>query len=437
MINNYSVEFKHASLIYDLYYDKTNTLKEYMVNLVHRRKYVDVGKDKLYALKDINLKINHGERLGIIGLNGSGKSTMLKLIAGLLKPSQGDLEVAGNVQPLIEIGAGFNLEFSGRENIYLNGAMLGFNKKQIKEKEKEIIEFTELEKFIDVPVKYYSSGMSLRLAFTIATIIRPEILVMDEMLSAGDLEFMQKAKERMDQILTTAKILIIVSHDMGLIRSLARRVIVLQKGEILFDGDTEDAIEFYSNMVSDKIEKKEELKKQEEQKELEQQKALTKGGESKRQEELHRQEELSRRIVVKKVWIKNSNKDIEVIMPEDALIFNVEFETNIDFAQFYINLVITDKTGVMVAHFRNDYSEIELKDFKKDSYSIKIHVLSVPFKSSKYKYYFRLVGIKDNEEIISDTKPIEFNILGNKKQHILIKHEWEIVKNNKDTVISK
>ena len=260
---NCSIEMRDVSLIYDLYLDKTNTLKEHLVNFFYRRKYVDVKVKKLSALKNVSLKIGHGERVGIIGLNGSGKSTMLKVIAGLLKPSLGEIVVKGTVQPLIEIGAGFNPEFSGKENIYLNGAMLGFTKKQIREKEQEIIEFSELGQFIDVPVKYYSSGMHVRLAFTIATIIRPEILVLDEMLSAGDAEFMSKAKERMEKVLSAAKILIIVSHDMGLIRSLARRVIVLNKGEVLFDGDAEEAIDLYANRTSAIIERREEAARKE------------------------------------------------------------------------------------------------------------------------------------------------------------------------------
>jgi ABC-type polysaccharide/polyol phosphate transport system ATPase subunit len=419
MNNNYSIEFKHVSLIYDLYYDKTNTLKEYIVNLVHRRKYVKVGKDKLYALKDINLTINHGERLGIIGLNGSGKSTMLKLIAGLLEPSKGDLEVNGNVQPLIEIGAGFNLEFSGRENIYLNGAMLGFTKKQIREKEKEIIEFTELEKFIDVPVKYYSSGMSLRLAFTVATIIRPEILVMDEMLSAGDLEFMQKAKQRMDQILTTAKILIIVSHDLGLIKSLAKRCIVLNKGEIIFDGDTEEAVDFYQTMVSHNIEEKQEILRirEEERRKKEEVHLRT-------EEELKLQSEMKNRIVVKKVFIETPNSNKPEILPQEDVSFVLEFETGIDFDEFYVNLHLRNKTNTDIAHFRNDFSGIDLINYKKGRHTVKIKIVGIPFRSSSYKYFFRLVGVVKNEQVMTDSKIEQFEILGNIKKDALIKHEW-------------
>jgi ABC-type polysaccharide/polyol phosphate transport system ATPase subunit len=242
------IRIENLSLVYDLYYDKTNTLKEFFVNKITRKKYVDKQKVKLNALDNISFNIEHGERLGVIGLNGAGKSTLLKVLSGILKPTSGKLEILGKVQPLIEVGAGFNPEFSGRENIYLNGAMLGFNKKQIKEKEEEIIEFSELRDFIDVPVKYYSSGMSVRLGFTVATIIQPEILLMDEMLSAGDVSFISKAKRRLNELLNIAKILVLVSHDLDLILKLTPRSIVLDHGKIIFDGNTEQAISYYKEL---------------------------------------------------------------------------------------------------------------------------------------------------------------------------------------------
>lgn len=414
------IEFKNVSLVYELYYDRTTTLKEYIVNLVHRRKYLIPKTEKLYALKNINLRIERGERLGIIGLNGSGKTTMLKLIAGLLEPTEGELKITGSVQPLIEIGAGFNLEFSGRENIYLNGAMLGFTKKEIKEKEREIIEFTELGDFIDIPVKYYSSGMSLRLAFTIATMIKPEILIMDEMISAGDMEFMQKAKERMDRILSTAQILVLVSHDMGLIASLTNRTIVLNKGEILFDGKTGDAIDFYQTMVAHNIEKKQEILRIQEEK-------RRKEEELKKQteEERRREEEEKNRIVIKEASHENA-KGGKDIYPEDDVIFMITFETNMDFDQFYVNLHLKNQTNTDIAHFRNDFSGIELNKLKKGSYNVKIKIFNMPFRSNPYKYFFRLVGVANNEQVIVDSDIFKFNILGDVKKDKLIKNEWEI-----------
>lgn len=205
-------------------------------------------KSTFNALEGINLEIKNGERIGIIGHNGAGKSTLLKVISGILKPTHGSIEVHGNIQPLIEIAAGFNPEFTGRENIYLNGYMLGFTPEQIKNKEAEIIEFAELAKFIDVPIKYYSSGMSVRLAFSIATTIEPEYLMFDELLSAGDASFQVKAEERMNSLVNKAKILVVVSHSMTSIRHLTNRVILLSHGKIIYDGPTELAIKKYDQM---------------------------------------------------------------------------------------------------------------------------------------------------------------------------------------------
>ena len=247
--NGCKIALENVSLVYDLYYDRTTSLKEYLINLLSRRKYVEERVGKLSALRDCTLTIGHGERVGIIGLNGSGKSTLLKVVSGLLKPSEGSVTIEGNVQPLIEMGAGFNPEFSGRDNVYLNGAMLGFTRRQIREKEDKIIEFTDLGHFIDVPVKYYSSGMVMRLAFTIATMIDPEILLVDEILASGDIQFIEKAKERLNSLITSAKILVLVSHDLDMIKSLTRRVIVLDKGEVLFDGDQEHGVEYYRRMM--------------------------------------------------------------------------------------------------------------------------------------------------------------------------------------------
>lgn len=241
------IKFENVGLTYDLYLDKTNNLKEYLINKLTNRKPVSKSLEKVEALKNINIEFHQGERIGIIGRNGAGKSTMLKVISGIYKPTAGKLTVKGNIQPLIEIGAGFDPEFTGRENIYLNGYMLGFNKEQIKQKEAEIVQFAELGEFIDVPVKYYSSGMSVRLAFTIATSIEPEILAFDEMLAAGDIEFLQKAKARMDHLVSKAKMLILVSHDLNMVASLCTKVLVVHQGQICFIGKPDEAIQFYMN----------------------------------------------------------------------------------------------------------------------------------------------------------------------------------------------
>lgn len=247
------IELKDVSLIYDLHFDRTNNFKEFIINLLTKRSYVEQKKSQHFALQKINFRADEGARLGIIGLNGSGKSTTLKVISGILKPSEGELKVVGTIQPLIEIGAGFDPEFTGRENIYLNGYMLGFTKKQIEECENEIVEFADLGQFIDTPIKYYSSGMSVRLAFTIATMIQPEILLIDEMLAAGDAAFMEKAKKRLDSLIKVAKIIVIVSHDLHFIKSMCNRVIVMNKGSKVFDGSVEDGLKAYQKIVNGEI----------------------------------------------------------------------------------------------------------------------------------------------------------------------------------------
>jgi ABC-type polysaccharide/polyol phosphate transport system ATPase subunit len=240
------IKLSGVTLTYELYHDQTRSLKEAVINLFHRRSYTKEKKSDFNALNNLTFEVKEGERLGIVGGNGAGKSTLLKVISGILKPTKGSVKVNGNIQPLIEISAGFNPEFSGKENIYLNGYMLGFSRDQIQAKEKEIIDFTELGDFINVPVKYYSSGMSVRLAFAIATSIEPEILLFDEMLSAGDAHFASKAQHRMDSLLKKSKGMVIVSHDLAYIEKLCSRVIWLSHGTIMMDGIPKDVVKAYS-----------------------------------------------------------------------------------------------------------------------------------------------------------------------------------------------
>lgn len=240
---SYSISIKNVGLEYTQFVANNSTLKEFVANCFRS----GVQPKKFSALKGINLELHEGARLGIIGLNGSGKSTLLKVITGILHPTSGKINVKGSIQPLIEIGAGFNPEFTGRENIYFNGYLLGFTSSEIKRKEWDIVEFADIGDFIDTPTKYYSTGMTARLAFAIATNINPEILVFDEMISAGDAVFIRKAKEKINTLLEAAKMLVIVSHDLELLKDITDRSIVLDSGEIIFEGETESAIKFYLN----------------------------------------------------------------------------------------------------------------------------------------------------------------------------------------------
>lgn len=214
------------------------SLKDTLVSLARRRKITS----QFEALKGIDIVINEGESVAILGLNGSGKSTLLKLVSGVMQPDGGEVLTRGRVAGLIEVGAGFHPELSGRENVFLNAAILGMNRKEIEARYDEIVAFSEIEPFIDQEVKHYSSGMFMRLAFSVAIHVELDILLVDEILSVGDAPFREKCRLKFAELIAARKTLVVVSHDMEMVRELCSRAIVINKGEVVFDGDIEGAI---------------------------------------------------------------------------------------------------------------------------------------------------------------------------------------------------
>ena len=238
-----SIRVENLSIKFRIYHDRSPSLKDYFAN-IFKRNNQSTYSDFL-AVKDVSFEIKAGDRVGIVGHNGAGKSTLLKALCRVYESSDGLISVDGRIAPLLEIGAGFHPEFTGRENIYLNGAILGYSKQQIKKVEPEVIAFAELEDFIDTPVKYYSTGMYMRLAFSLATAIHPDILVLDEIFAGGDAAFLVKAKARMHDLINKADIMIMVSHDHELVKSLCNRVIWMDHGELVADGPPEKIVERY------------------------------------------------------------------------------------------------------------------------------------------------------------------------------------------------
>lgn len=226
---------KNLSLQFRIYHENGTSLKEYFANTFHKHRLPPMSE--FLALDDLSFSVQDGQRVGVIGRNGAGKSTLLKTICKIYEPTTGSIEVCGRIAPLLEIGAGFNPEFTGRENIYFYGAILGYNKNQLKEIEQEVIDFAELAEFIDVPVKYYSTGMYMRLAFSLATTVKPDILVLDELFVGGDASFVKRGKARMNSMIDQSNLMILVSHDTTLLRSLCSRFIWLEHGRIMLDGD--------------------------------------------------------------------------------------------------------------------------------------------------------------------------------------------------------
>lgn len=223
--------------------EKVDSIKEYLIKFFKRQLLFE----EFIALNDINITIEQGEVFGLIGLNGCGKSTLLKIISGIYKPSTGSVKVYGTIAPLIELGAGFDMDLTARENIYLNGSVLGYSKAYIDEKFDEIVDFTELHQFLDVPMKNYSSGMVARVGFAIATITKPDILIVDEILSVGDFLFQEKCEKRISDMMSGGTTVIIVSHSIEQIKRLCDRVAWIEKGKIKMMGEAEEICNLYAS----------------------------------------------------------------------------------------------------------------------------------------------------------------------------------------------
>ena len=224
--------------------EKVDNMKEYFIRLIKKQ----LNYEEFYALTDVSLEVKKGEVVGIVGLNGSGKSTLLKIISGILSPSEGTAQTDGTISPLIELGAGFDFELTTRENIFLNGSVLGFERSFIKEKYDEILDFAELRDFENVAIKNFSSGMIARLGFSIATLVKPDILIVDEILAVGDYLFQQKCEKRIADMMSGGTTVLIVSHSIDQIKRLCSRVVWLEKGKVKMNGETEAVCNAYQGI---------------------------------------------------------------------------------------------------------------------------------------------------------------------------------------------
>lgn len=239
------IKLNNVSMRFNLGIEKNYSIKEAFISIFDKKRRLK--KSEFWALKNISFTVEKGEVVGLIGSNGAGKSTLLKIVSGVMKPTKGTVEVHGVISPMIELGAGFDLELTARENIYLNGSILGYSKKFIDDKFTEIVDFSELKDFLDVPVKNFSSGMIAKLAFSIATIVNPEILIVDEILSVGDIKFQEKSRNKMLQMIKGGTTVLYVSHSLESIKELCDKVIWIEHGEIVKMGATEQICQEYYN----------------------------------------------------------------------------------------------------------------------------------------------------------------------------------------------
>lgn len=252
--NKVALKVENVGMKFNLSKEKIDNLKEYFIKFIKK----ELTYQEFWALKNVSFEVKKGEHLGIVGLNGAGKSTLLKVVAGVLKPTEGKVKVKGKIVPLLELGAGFDKQYTGAENIYLYGALLGYSKEFIDEKFDEIVEFSELGEFIDVPVKNYSSGMRARLGFSIATIVQPEILILDEVLSVGDAGFRKKSEQRIQSMFDQGVTVLFVSHSLEQVKRICDKAIMLEHGTVIAKGDVEDVAAIYSC----KLEEQRRVKKQ-------------------------------------------------------------------------------------------------------------------------------------------------------------------------------
>lgn len=248
------IKLEHVSMKFNLGIEKEFSIKQAFINFFSFKKKKKKKNDSFWALSDVSFDVEKGEVIGLIGSNGAGKSTLLKVVSGVMKPTKGKVIVNGAISPMIELGAGFDAELTARENIYLNGSILGYSKEFLDQKFDEIVEFSELKDFLDAPVRNFSSGMVAKLAFSIATIVNPEILIVDEILSVGDIKFQEKSKAKMMEMIKGGTTVLYVSHDLESIMTLCNKVVWLEHGKIIDFGETDRICkEYYKKQMGKEL----------------------------------------------------------------------------------------------------------------------------------------------------------------------------------------
>lgn len=245
MDEDVAILLQDVSMRFNLSSEKVDSVKEYFLKFVKR----DLSFNEFYALKNVSFQIKKGDRVGVLGLNGAGKSTLMKVVAGVFRPTEGVVKKQGVLAPMIELGAGFDKQYTGAENIYLYGAVLGHSRKFMEAKFDEIVEFSELGKFIDVPLKNYSSGMRARLGFAIATVVNPDILILDEVLSVGDAKFRKKSEKKLVDMMDTGVTVLFVSHNLDQVKRICNKAMILEHGSMIAYGDMEEIVSKYQEMV--------------------------------------------------------------------------------------------------------------------------------------------------------------------------------------------
>lgn len=388
------IEINNLSKVYKLYNKNLDRIKETFSKRRYHKEY--------YALKNISFSVKKGETVGIIGKNGAGKSTILKIITGVLKPTLGEVKVNGKIAALLELGAGFNPEFTGIENIYLNGRIMGFSKSEMDERLQSIIDFADIGEFINQPIKIYSSGMFARLAFSVAISVEPEILIVDEALSVGDMQFQEKSITKMKEIRDKGTTIIYVSHSLASVRNFCERAIWFKNGEIVEDGDSAIICEKYEEF----------LKKEKEMQIL----------------SLEKRETSSLSIAIEEVFLKKDT----YFMDEDIEL-NIKLKFNKDIKLYSVGILIHDERGKLITLFNTVRDDIEISE------KYKLFKLKIPNNDFVAGKYYVSVAIND-EKVMFHYDRVDYIknfVIKPKKNKMGIpiaegnfraKHEWEYIK---------
>ena len=353
-----------------------NTFKDDFVNYL--KKPIGGGmrekRETFWALRDVSFEVKKGEIFGVIGKNGSGKSTLLKILSRIVDPTEGQIEMRGRVASLLEVGTGFHPELTGRENIYFNGSMLGMNRSEIARKFDQIVEFAEIEKFLDTPVKFYSSGMYVRLAFSVAAHLEPDILILDEVLSVGDAGFQKKSMNRILSFMQEGRTVLIVSHSIAVLKTVCDRGMLLVNGKVKTIGDIEHVASVYNGTLP--------AVQQLEPKKLE-------------------------GVEVEDIEVHNEN-DLTTDKPFEA---EVTFTTTNRLPNCYINFCVEDETGVMAIHCRTDHAG-KNPDFDSGKHTVKIKLPRLSLIPGKYSTWFRIYSEDGKKVHLLDSPRVEFKVKG-------------------------
>jgi ABC-2 type transport system ATP-binding protein len=422
------IEFKNVTKYFNIYQNKSNSIKEQFLNKVLNRNKLQV--DQMFVLKDASYKIEKGQTVGIIGENGTGKSTSLKLISNILKPNSGQITVKGKISSLLEIGVGFQPDLSGRENVYLYGSILGLSKMEIDEKYDDIVKFSELEKFMDTPVKNYSSGMYMRLAFSVAVSVNPDILLVDEVLAVGDANFQKKCINKILDFKKQGKTIVYVSHDMSTVRRICDKVIFIKRGGYVLEGAPERMIGLYMKLTySADDEEKEKLDTYIENNKIDEISHDFNIEMHEAKEFINGNRDGNKELEITKLYFSDKEgRPRNFYGTEEDIKVNVEFKKNKDVKSSVLVFKIYTEEGWMIVHHTCKQDGILITDINDKN------IISFTIKNDlflKSKYYFSIGLFDENCENAYDLREKHYwfyvhesNI--NEDGKIKVKCDWQL-----------